>query len=179
MIWTPGPGVRVIGAPGLLLTISTRPLEEFTTAALRQTLQLDANALDFAPLIEAGGPRSAAIIAARGTEALGVAFLDIATTAGLFQELDGAVSFKKGSLFAINVELPPTTPLGDYVVDVYFIRDGALISRDSARLAVRKVGLERGIHEIAHERPIAYGIGCVAISIAAGWLAAAAFRKSS
>ena len=77
----------------------------------------------------------------------------------------------------MHIALPPTTPVGDYRVDVYLFRDGELLSRDSAQLAVNKVGLERRIYELAQTRPIAYGITCVAVSLIAGWLAAAAFRK--
>ncbi|MGE0408647.1 MAG: TIGR02186 family protein [Amphiplicatus sp.] len=178
IVWTTGPAILVAGAPGILLTASTRPLDEATTPALRRALHLDANALDVAPLIKTTNARAAAIVDARGPAVLGAAFLDAARSAGLIKETANAVSFKKGSLFSIDIELPPTTPVGEYVVDIYLLRDGALVSEDSARLSVNKVGIERGVYELAHARPIAYGIGCVAISLAAGWLAAAAFRKS-
>jgi uncharacterized protein (TIGR02186 family) len=179
MIWIAGPGIRISGAPGILLTISTRPLEDIASPELRRALQLDADAVNFAPLVEPLGRRSAVIVAERGADALGAAFLGAAKHEGIFKESHSAISFKKGSLFSIDIELPPTTPVGQYGVDLYLIRDDALVSWDRARLSVRKVGIERGVYDIAHQRPIAYGIGCVAISIAAGWLAAAAFRRSS
>lgn len=176
-IWMPGPGVRIAGAPGVLLTTSTRPIEEFATPELRRDLQLDAGALDFARLIEPSGPRSSALLAVEGPEGFSDAFREMAQKSGRFEEIDRAVTFKKGALFAINVELPPTTPVGEYAVEVFLIENGELRSRDSATLAVRKVGFERQIYELAHTRPIAYGIACVAISLLAGWLGAAAFRK--
>jgi uncharacterized protein (TIGR02186 family) len=177
MIWTPGPAMLIDDAPGVLVTTSTRPITEFATPELRHELQLDAGALDFSPLIEPTGPRSTRLLAERGPEIYSDAFRAMAQKTGRFEEFAGAVTFKKGTLFAINVELPPTTPVGEYAVEVFLIEDGELRSRDSATLALRKVGFERQIFELADERPIAYGIACVAISLLAGWLGAAAFRK--
>ncbi|MEX0645943.1 MAG: TIGR02186 family protein, partial [Parvularculaceae bacterium] len=44
-IWIAGPGIKISGAPGILLTMSTRPLEEAATLELRRSLQLDAGAV--------------------------------------------------------------------------------------------------------------------------------------
>jgi len=43
-------------------------------------------------------------------------------------------------------------------------------------IPVRKVGLERAIYTLAHERPLIYGLLSLFIAIAAGWLASAVFR---
>ena len=41
---------------------------------------------------------------------------------------------------------------------------------------MRKVGLERWIYNLAHERQLIYGILSLVIAIAAGWMASAVFR---
>ena len=41
---------------------------------------------------------------------------------------------------------------------------------------MRKVGLERLIYTLAHERPLIYGLLSLVIAIAAGWSASAVFR---
>jgi hypothetical protein len=51
------------------------------------------------------------------------------------------------------------------VVDVY-----------ETTIAVRKVGLERWIYNLAHQKPLIYGILSLTIAILAGWLASAVFR---
>jgi len=96
---------------------------------------------------------------------------------GRYRDVDASITFKKNALFSIGIDLPPTTPVGDYAVDVFLIRAGAVVSADTAALSVRKVGLERRIYELAHNRPLGYGVMCVAVSLFAGWLGAAAFRK--
>jgi len=97
-------------------------------------------------------------------------------TRGLYEDRVGAVAFKKDALFSIQADLPANTPVGDYDVAVYLYQDGDLLGRDSARLLVDKVGLERRIYEIAHQRPVSYGFLCVALSLLAGWIAALVFR---
>ncbi|WP_273500490.1 TIGR02186 family protein [Paracoccus sphaerophysae] len=51
-----------------------------------------------------------------------------------------------------------------------------MIDSDQAPIWVRKVGLERWLYRLAMERPSRYGLMSVAIAMAAGWLASAAFR---
>ncbi|MCY4209042.1 MAG: TIGR02186 family protein, partial [Roseovarius sp.] len=41
---------------------------------------------------------------------------------------------------------------------------------------VRKVGLESWLYNLSREQPLAYGLMSLAIAIAAGWFASAAFR---
>lgn len=176
VIWSPGPAIDV-KAPEVLLTSATRPLEEVAPAETRRKLGIGAEAEWLVPRISPAGPEGAAFVAASGALSISRAFLEHVREQGLFIENPDAVNFKKGALFAINVELSPATPVGDYAVNVYLFREGELVSEDSATLAVNKVGLERSIYEIAHGQPLAYGVGCVIISLIAGWLAAAAFRK--
>lgn len=176
MIWVKGPAVR-LDAPGLLLTHSSRPLDDIAPPELRRVLMITADAGDLARDAAATNPAAAARLEARGRDAFGEAFIAASRIAGAMRDRPNAVTTHKGALFSIEIDLPPTTPLGAYRVDVYLFSEGALVSRDSAALVVNKVGLERRIYDLAHERPIAYGIACVAVSLLAGWLAALAFRK--
>ena len=41
---------------------------------------------------------------------------------------------------------------------------------------VRKVGIERWIYNLAHEKPLIYGLLSLFIAIVAGWSASAVFR---
>lgn len=175
MIWVAGPAIDIT-VPELLLTGSTRPIEEIAPLETLRTLDIgeDAGALAARLAPSAAG---AGFVKARGAESVSRAFIDRARREGRFKDAANAVVFKKGALFSINVELAPATPVGEYSVDAYLFRDGALVSRDGARLSVKKVGVERQVYDIAHRQPLAYGIGCVLIALIAGWLAAAAFRK--
>ncbi|MEE2691148.1 MAG: TIGR02186 family protein [Pseudomonadota bacterium] len=176
IIWTRGAGAVLRGAPSILLTSATRPLDEFTTPALRRRLGLGAESVDFYPLLRISGD-AISLFGGDGARRFVDAFLDAGRASGRYGEAAQAVSFRKGALFSIDVELPPTTPVGVYAVDVYLIRDAEVVSHDEASLTVSKVGVERQIYDIAHQRPIAYGIACVVIAVAAGLAGAAAFRK--
>lgn len=175
MIWVAGPAID-IAAPEILLTGSSRPIEDIAPLETLRALNIGEDAATLAARL-APSAAGAGFVKARGAESVSRAFLDHARREGRFKDTVDAVVFKKGALFSINVELAPATPVGDYTVDAYLFRDGALVSRDGARLSVKKVGVERQVYDLAHNQPLAYGIGCVLIALIAGWLAAAAFRK--
>ncbi|MBB5518277.1 TIGR02186 family protein [Amphiplicatus metriothermophilus] len=177
LIWTRGPGIRVEGAPGFYIVAATQPVEDFAPPDLRRALEIGAAHLDIAARLDASDGRAREVLARHGAQALTEAFLEAGRETGRFREIAGAVAFHKGPLFSIAIDLPPTTPIGEYEARVYLIRDGEAIAQDSAALSVDKVGIERRIYDLAHQRPIAYGLFCVAMSLGAGWLAAAAFRK--
>lgn len=170
LIWAPGDAIDLVDAPGLYLTNATRPLESFTNPPVRQEAELDAASLNLAEKIadETASDEAKEIVEA---------FVRSESLAGRYQDNIGAVSFKDGGLFTIDIALPPNTPVGDYAVDVFLFRDGQIIAADTAALSVNKVGLERRIYNLAHERPLGYGVICVALSLFAGWLAAFAMRK--
>lgn len=169
LIWTPGPKHAVGPAPGLYLTFSTRDVDDIAPLPLQDELRLDAEYLDI-PM----GNRAAII----GEASLfRNAFLSEAEGAGLYGASANGIAFKKGALFTINASLPANTPVGEYEVAVHLFRNGERIASDTTFLAVNRVGLERRIYDIAHQRPVSYGIFCVALSLLAGWLASLAFRK--
>ena len=170
LVWTAGEAVHIENAPGLYITSSTRPLENFTTPTLREELNLGAGSIDLSGKITMNTDAAHASHAEAG-------FVAAETRSGRYRDADASITFKKNSLFSIDIDLPPNTPVGDYAVDVFLIRNNTVVSADNAALSVRKVGLERRIYELAHNRPLGYGVMCVAVSLLAGWLAAAAFRK--
>lgn len=168
LIWSPGPAHRIERAPGLYLTSATRTIAEIAPAADRERLGLGA---DFLKISVEGAKthETAALFAA--------AFLTEAEDRGLYADATGAIAFRKGGLFTVRLDLPATTPVGQYSVRVFLYRGGEQLGADGATLTVDKVGMERQIFEFAHNKPISYGIVCVSIALLAGWFAAFAFRK--
>ena len=175
LIWAPGDTHIVEGAPGLYLTQATRAIDDIAPLPDQAGYRLGADYLE----ITAERPEETAIEGAtKDHNALYKnAFLTEIEDQGLYRDIVGGVSFKKGALFTVNIDLPATTPVGEYGVAVYLYRDGVLLGRDNATLTVNKVGVERSIYDLAHQRPVSYGILCVALSLLAGWFAAFAFRK--
>ena len=72
--------------------------------------------------------------------------------------------------------MPSNLTEGDYRTRIFLTRAGEVIDQFETVIDVRKVGLEKFIYSLAHERPLAYGLLSLAIAIAAGWLASAFFR---
>ena len=176
LIWAPGDTHIIEGAPGLYLTNATRPITDIATLPDQAAYRLGANFVEFTA--DKAAEADSEIAAEPAHDALYKnAFLTEIEDQGLYSDRVGGVSFKKGALFSIKIDLPATTPVGIYNVAVYLYRDGVLLGQDSATLNVNKVGVERGIYDLAHQRPVTYGILCVVLSLFAGWMAALAFRK--
>lgn len=176
LIWAPGDTHIIDGAPGLYLTNATRPITDIATLPDQASYRLGANFIEFTA--EKSTEEAGETDAEQAHDALYKnAFLTEIEDQGLYSDRVGGVSFKKGALFSIKVDLPATTPVGIYSVAVFLYRDGVLLGQDSATLNVNKVGVERGIYDLAHQRPVSYGILCVVLSLLAGWIASLAFRK--
>jgi hypothetical protein len=79
------------------------------------------------------------------------------------------------TLFRGRIELPAALTEGDYETRIFLTRDGKVVSEYTTSIDVRKVGLERWLFSLSREEPVYYGIMSLAIAIAAGWLASAAF----
>ena len=94
---------------------------------------------------------------------------------GLFQNLEGQVDFEEDTLFRVAISLPANLTEGDYETRIFLTRDGEVIDTYTTNIPVNKVGLERWLYNFAHENAFWYGIMSLAIAIAAGWGASAAF----
>ena len=55
---------------------------------------------------------------------------------------------------------------------------GRVVAEKSVILTARKAGIGADIFEFAHRQSAAYGMAAIIIAVAAGWLAAAVFRKT-
>lgn len=104
------------------------------------------------------------------------ALIRIHSADGAYQLNEGAVRFREQTLFDTSVRLPANLTEGDYTARIFLTRAGAVVDVFEQTIPVRKVGLERLIYALAHDRPLVYGIVSLAIAIFAGWLASAVFR---
>lgn len=95
----------------------------------------------------------------------------------VFAEAQRGVEILDGGLFRASIALPPLTPVGNYVAEVYLFRDGRPIASRSTSLRVEKAGIERFVYEFAHDRPMLYGLFCVFIAMIAGYAANLAFSR--
>ncbi|MEL6913926.1 MAG: TIGR02186 family protein [Pseudomonadota bacterium] len=104
------------------------------------------------------------------------ALIRIREAEGSYDRDDGGVLVMEEALLRASVGLPANLVEGDYAVRIFLTRGRQVVSTFETTIAVEKVGLERFLYNLAHERPLVYGIMSLVIAIAAGWLASAAFR---
>ncbi len=95
----------------------------------------------------------------------------------LYQVLEGAVNLSQETLFDTAVRLPSNLTEGDYITRILLTRGGKVLNEYETRISVRKVGLERFLYNLAHEKPLIYGLFSLAIAILAGWGASEIFRR--
>lgn len=110
------------------------------------------------------------------SEAFVEALIRIRSEAGLYQTRIGTVDVSEATLFRTSVALPAALTEGDYKARIFLTRDTRVLDVHETVIDVRKVGLERFLYALAHDRPLVYGLMSLAIAIAAGWAASAFFR---
>ena len=104
------------------------------------------------------------------------ALIRIRKADGLYQELDDQVAVDEQTLFRTSVRLPANLTEGDYRTRIFLARGGNVVTNFDTTIDVRKVGLERWLFTLSRQQPLIYGLMSLAIAIAAGWGASAAFR---
>ncbi len=104
------------------------------------------------------------------------ALIRIRKRKNVYQEQPYTVVFQQQTLFRTTVKLPANLTEGNYLVRIFLTRDGKVVDAHQKTIYVSKVGLERWIYNLAHERPLIYGLLSLALAIGAGWVASAAFR---
>lgn len=95
----------------------------------------------------------------------------------LYTETPGGVEFLSETLFRAHVPVPAGVTRGQYNVEVYLFRGGAVESAQSTPLFIDQTGLERRLFNFAHNQPFGYGLAAVAMAVIMGWGSAMLFRR--
>jgi uncharacterized protein (TIGR02186 family) len=167
-IWVNSDAVEVHGAPSFYSVSTTRPLDQALTEAedLRWKITVP-------QALRSVGAPATVTDAPAFTEAL----IRIRLRNGAYLMNESAISFVGQTLFKTAITLPANLTEGDYKVSLYLTRNGQVVAHDTTTLFVRKVGLERWLYRLAHDKPLVYGLLSIFIAIAAGWIASAIFRR--
>jgi uncharacterized protein (TIGR02186 family) len=95
----------------------------------------------------------------------------------LYTETPGGVEFLSETLFRAHVPVPAGVTRGQYNVEVYLFRGGAVESAQSTPLFIDQTGLERQIYNFAYDAPLAYGLAAVLMALVMGWISSVLFRR--
>jgi uncharacterized protein (TIGR02186 family) len=166
-IWVNTDALEIAQAPSFYAVASTRPLADVLTHEEDLGHQVSIRRA-----IYAVGARSGSEEVENFTDAL----IRLRKENDLYQQLDGNVRLFDQTLFSTTVDMPANLVEGVYPMRIFLTREGKVVSRLATFIDVRKVGLERWIYDLAHNRPLVYGLLSLTIAIVAGWLASAFFR---
>jgi len=166
-IWVNTDAVEVDAAPSFYAVATTGPLVDI----LRDTEDLRHHVSIPRAIRSVGAPQTIS-----DAEAFTDALIRIRTKNGLYQQLENQVKLSEDTLFRTSIALPANLTEGAYKTRIFLTRNGSVIDAYETVIDVQKVGLERWIYNLAHERPLIYGIFSLFIAIVAGWSASAVFR---
>lgn len=167
-IWINTSSVTFSDIPEFYSLYSNRPLAEFVPEAYLTAYGLGLDHIPFEttstlPEEEIAAYRSATIEELKSSD--------------LYSENESGVTIIGGHLFRATVSLPANITSGNYIADIYLIRDGNLKTIQSSTVFVDQSGVDRFISDLAHQQPILYGIMAVLMASLLGWIAGVVFNR--
>ncbi|MCB4379897.1 hypothetical protein FZX02_05385 [Synechococcus sp. MU1644] len=165
-IWVNTDAVEFDGAPSYYAVASSAPLEE--VLGIRENLE---HRVSVTSKLNAVGAPNSVLDASSYVAAL----IRINTAAETYQLLEGQVVVDEDTLFRTRIRLSAALTEGAYETRIFLTRDAEVVASYETTIDVRKVGLERWLFVLSRENPFWYGLMSLAIAIAAGWTASAAF----
>jgi len=160
--------------PSLYTILATSPIDKITSPETLTSLAIGTNNIGLKIAAEtpvAGQPKPTA------SEFITALQANMASI-NLWPDQTGNVTLTENALFRAEVKLPANILSGTYIVRVLQFRNGVAIGEDITNLYINKGGLSAGIYNFAHDYSALYGIFAILFAVAAGWLAAAAFRRN-
>ena len=171
-IWANTDAVQVDAAPSFYAVATSAPFHQ----AISDTEDLRHGVSIPKAIRSVGAPMTVA-----DSQSFTDALIRIRKANGLYQRRENSVDVTEQTLFRTTVQLPANLTEGDYRTRIFATRGGAVVAMGETTIEVSKVGLERWLFNLSRQQPLLYGLMSLAIAIAAGWGASAAFRflKSS
>ena len=79
------------------------------------------------------------------------------------------IEIMEGGLFRTTIPLPASTPIGEYQIFIYLMRQGKAVASREHTFRVMKVGLERLLYRMAHKQAVLYAFLTIFLAVFAGW----------
>lgn len=157
-------------APAYLAVLSSRPLTEITSDALRERFKIGLDAI-------INSPETTNFRASRDDIPFRQALLRLKNADNLYSEKDNGVTFLTPTLYKASISVPATAPPGTYDVEVALFVDTALLDRHYVNFELIKSGFEQRVGDVAKESALLYGLTTAFLALLFGWLANVLFRR--
>jgi uncharacterized protein (TIGR02186 family) len=168
-VWINTRAVGFQTSPRYYTIATSGPIDRIASPRAQAVYELGVSSLHFSPTARSSQ-------SAQEFSQFRAGFVDLHKRLGLFREQIGDVQLIDNSLFRTRITLPARVPIGDFRVEVYLLVNGQVVAQNSQPLRVDKIGFERRLFDFAHESPLLYGLGAVAIALGAGLAAGALVR---
>src|SRR5262249_28496479 len=132
-IWVNAESVTFDNVPSFYTVVASRPLEQLIRPETAALYKLGAANLRFDTVGTVPPSR-----AQRFAEAM----IEEQRRAGLFGTDIGKVSFLGERLFRAPLSFPANVPTGNYLVQIYLVRDGDVVGGQTTPLVISKIGLD-------------------------------------
>lgn len=106
------------------------------------------------------------------------AFAALKSEQGLFAWIPDGVERLNGGLIRADIDLPAAAPPGDYDVRIFMFRAGVLEAEAEAPLELIRKGAENALFDLAHARPLLYGLSAVGMGALVGLAGALMNRRN-
>ncbi|MBT3070828.1 TIGR02186 family protein [Rhodomicrobium sp. Az07] len=162
-LWVNSQRLIFDGVPNYFAVLSTRPLADIAPLAERDRYGLGIDVLSLPIRDEQKNPPSK--LTRSEFEA---ALVKQKNAAGLFVEEARAIDFFGVSLFRTKTFLPAAAGPGLYVAHFYVLQGGKVIGDATARIRLRKIGIEARLSTTAADHPWLYGVIAVLLAAVVG-----------
>ncbi len=168
-VWINTRQVTFQGVPSFYSIASNKPLDDIAPLAMRQLHQIGLDNLRLA---------TDAAISPQETEEFRAALLRNETRAGLYLPGVEQVKFLGDKLFRTDIHFPANVPVGTYLVQVFLVRDKAVVAGQTTPLVISELGVDAEVHDFADRYALVYGLIAITLAALAGWLASLPFRNA-
>jgi uncharacterized protein (TIGR02186 family) len=167
-IWMNADSNRFRSAPSYYAVASTRPISDLVNERTAAIYELGLDNLQLSP----GG--GALPEKERRFEA---GLLELRRQQHLYYEDPRGVEISGGVLYRATLAIPSPVPVGTSTAETFLIDRGRVLAAATRDIEIDKSGFERFVALAARRHSFLYGMTSVVLSLALGWVAAAAFRR--
>jgi uncharacterized protein (TIGR02186 family) len=166
-IWVNADSVSFDNVPSFYAVASSRPLDTILQPGTAALYRIGTGNLKFDAAKSESPDR-----VRRFSDAL----IEQQQRAGLFAVDVGKISFLGERLFRTALSFPGNVPTGNYLIEIFLVRDRDVVGGQTTPLVVSKVGVDAAVSDFATRQSAAYGAIAVLTAVVAGWLASLPFR---
>jgi uncharacterized protein (TIGR02186 family) len=168
-IWANRESVTFANLPSFYAIAASRPLDEIVPPSQAALYRIGVDSLKFEP-------RSS--IPSERLRLFTDAAIRVQQHTGVFPSAVGKIAFLGDLLFRTTFTFPGNIPTGNYLVEIFLVRDKDVVGGQTTPLIVSKIGVDAAVFDFARQRALSYGAIAVMMAVMAGWLASLPFRNS-